>query len=241
MLFSAASASLHEIYAVREGDGAAAGAFALGVVEHAAPKRSLLWVRHQLLEHEAGLPFPPGLAEWGFDLTRVILVRARDPAAALQAGLEGARTPGLGAVVIELWGAAKAYDLTASRRLALAAKASGVLVLIARTSATAQPSAAETRWRLSALSSRVPFPETLAVRAPGPPAFELVLIRARNGQEGITHHLEWNRDERRFAILRPGSGRNAGISSGKNRAPLSGRVAAFPPNRPAAPPARRAG
>jgi protein ImuA len=180
---------LHELYAAAEADGAGLCAFTLLL---SADQPFRLWVRHQAQERELGWPHPSGLVELGIDPAQVLLVQARDVACVLQAALEGARCGGA-VVVVELRGEAKTYDLTASRRLAVAAKASGARVLLARTAAAPTPSAAQTRWQVRAMPSRA-----LAAKAPGPPAFELSLLRARNGQEGLRYCVEWDRDARQF-------------------------------------------
>lgn len=179
---------LHEFHAATEADGAALCAFALLL---SADQPFRLWVRHQEQAREMGSVHPAGLAELGLDPAQVLLVQARDVSCVLQAALEGARA--CGAVVVELHGEAKAYDLTASRRLAVAARASGVCVLIARMGAAPRPSAAQMRWQVRGVPSRA-----LAAKAPGPPAFEVSLLRARNGQEGLRYCVEWDRDARRF-------------------------------------------
>lgn len=186
--FTLARGALHEFYASTEADGVSLSALAM-MLGGAGRKQSKLWVRHEALASETGAPYPAGLAELGFDPACVLLVRERDVSSALQAGLEGARCAALGAVIIEIRGEARPYDLTASRRLALAAKTSGVPVFLLRTGAKAVASAAETRWLARAAPS-----QALAARAPGHPSFHLTLLRARNGQEGAQHHLEWNRD-----------------------------------------------
>lgn len=199
-----APAALHEFYVDRTADAAALSGCMLSFGVLFAKERSLLWVRQATFDQEAGQPYPPGLREWGLDPARLMLLRARDVTAALQGALEGARCPGLGAVFLELWGEAPAYDLTASRRLALAARASGVSLLVSRIGAKARPSAAETRWAMRALPSRA-----LAAQAPGFPAFKLTLLRARHGREGLNDHLEWNRDVRQFLSRSPGEDRPA--------------------------------
>lgn len=188
-----ARAALHEFYAARAADHAALSGCALAIGQVLAQGRPCLWVRQEAFDREAGHPHAPGLCEFGLDPASLMILRVKDARAALQAGLEGARCAGLGVVFLELWGEDPAYDLTASRRLALAARASGVPLLLARIAAKARPSAAETRWELRALPSRA-----LAAQAPGLPAFELTLLRARNGREGLHDHLEWNRDARQF-------------------------------------------
>lgn len=217
---------LHEFYAAAHVDAACltGAALMLGQAVKPAP---YLWVRHGDGDREAGSPCPAGLRELNTDPAQAILVLSRDPSSALQAALEGARTPHLTVVIVELWGEASVYNLTASRRFSLAAKASGVLVLMMRVAAAPTPSAAETRWRVQAAPSRA-----LAANAPGNPSFEMTLLRARNGQEGLRYCVEWDRDARKLvsrflpgvddALIQP--------------APLSGAVVPVSFNRPGAPP-----
>jgi len=240
--FSLARGALHEFYAGAEADGVSLSALAV-MLGMAGGQQATLWARHEALTQETGMPHPAGLAELGFDPAHLLLIRARDAPSALQAGLEGARCAALGAVIIELRGEAKAYDLTASRRLALAARASGVRVLMVRSAATPMPSAAETRWLARAAPSRA-----LAAKAPGHPAFHLVLLRARNGQEGLQHHLEWSRDAQRLESNPSNHGEAAAPRQpdGGASAPLSRGVVAVPVHRPdttlnESPPHRRAG
>lgn len=228
--FSLASKGLHELYAGAEADGVSMSALAM-MLGSAGEKRVVLWVRHEGLSHEMGSPHPSGLAELGFDPNRLLLLQARDVPAALQGALEGARCSALGAVIVEIRGEARAYDLTASRRLSLAAKTSGVPVLMARAGAVPAPSAADTRWQVKALPSR-PLP----ARAPGAPFFEMSLLRARNGQEGLLYHVEWNRDARRLEIRFTGSATaNGPAENGRAESPaLSGFVVPVSFDRPGA-------
>ena len=76
-------------------------------------------------------------------------------------------------------GKCPALDLTASRRLALAAEQSGVTLFLLRLEAQPVPSAADTRWTVGAAPSR-----SLEADAPGPPMFEIELLRRRAGPAG---------------------------------------------------------
>lgn len=237
-----APAAVHEFYAAQADSATAAGG-ALILAQLAKPGAQL-WVRCPDHEREAGAPYAPGLTELGLDPARIILARAPDAVRALQAGLEAARCPALGAVLLELWGAAKPYDLVASRRLALAAKDSRVPVLIVRIAGEPRPSAAATRWLARAAPSRA-----LATHAPGDPAFELTLLRARNGRDGLRYRLEWNRDVRGL-IVQPVAAANDDACDLPMRedtgAPLSGAVVPVSFDRSGAPhdgacPWRRAG
>ena len=190
-LFPALEGGLHEIYAATQADAPCLSGAAL-MLAQGLGRQGCLWVRHAG-QGETGAPSTLGVAELGINPARVVLLRVREAGDALQAGLEGAACHALDAVIVELWGEAKAYDLVASRRLVLAAKASGVPVLVARAAARPMPSAAQTRWQMRALPSRA-----LAAKAPGAPALEWTLLRARNGQEGLRYCVEWDRDARQF-------------------------------------------
>jgi protein ImuA len=191
-VFPAPAPGLHEFFAEREADGASLSAFMvmLGAQEKS---RTILWVQQELWASEIGWPHPPGLAELGLDPAKLLFVRVRDAVSALQAGLEGARHAGLATAIVAIRGVARSYDLTASRRLAMAARAAGGRVLLARMAASPTQSAAHTRWLVRAAPSHA-----LAAKAPGHPAFHLTMLRARDGREGLQHHLEWNRDAQCF-------------------------------------------
>lgn len=222
-----ARGALHEFYTGTHADGASLSALVM-MLALEEREGAALWVRHDEHDREAGVPHPAGLAELGLDPARILFLRVPDPASALQAGLEGARYASLGAVVIELWGAVKAYDLTASRRLALAAGTSGTRVLLARMASTPHPSAAETRWQVRAAPSRA-----RAANAPGNPAFEMTLMRARNGREGLRYPVEWDRDARKLVSSPP----FVAAGAPARPAPLSGAVVPVSFDRPGAPPA----
>jgi protein ImuA len=221
--------ALHELYATRASDTAAMTGLAIGLSLAMAGRRSMLWVRHGAMKAEHGEPYTPGVREMGIDPSRLILLQPCDVTSALQAGLEGARCPALGAVLIELRGESRHLDLTASRRLHLAAQRSRTVVFLLRSEAEPRPSAAETRWRVRAAPSL-----PLAARAPGRPAFDLTLLRRKNGAEGLRFVVEWNRDARYFeertaapsSVTRTGGDSIAGTGTA-----LPGTVVPLPLNR----------
>lgn len=191
---------LHELFAGEEDDRAAMAGAALMLALQAAGGRAgaepLLWLRQDGGVRSAGALYGPGLAELGFDPARLIEVVAPDEAALLRAAGDAVRCPQLGALLVEPWKAARGLDLTASRRLAVAAEKSGVTVLILRAGAEPGPSAAYSRWRVRSLGSA-----PLEAGAPGHPAIEMELLRHRGGLEGLHAWLEWNRDEHVFRHL----------------------------------------
>jgi protein ImuA len=215
-----APATLHEIYAASGGDGASALGFAALLSLRFAAERPLLWFR---CLKSRGAPYGPGLAELGLDPGRILFVAAPDERALLRAGADAAHCAGVGAILIEAEGRLPLYDLTASRRLRLAAAHSGVTILLVRTGAAPIPSAAETRWEVASSPSPLggegrergfgvgdysptqnPLTPSLSppgrgeLEAPGPPAFAVRLLRRRGGPAGMEMRLEWNRDRACF-------------------------------------------
>jgi len=157
--------------------GAAAALFIAGWL--ARVRGHVLWVLER-----ADL-FAPALAGVGLVPHRVVYAEAGNPDAVLLAMEEGLRHPELAAVVGEISGK---LSLTASRRLQLAAEASGVTGFALRRSrrhddpVLAEPTAAVTRWRLSALPSPPPLPESPDVPGLGPAHWRLELVRCRGGE-----------------------------------------------------------
>lgn len=137
--------ALHEVAPVpRDGieDGAAT-AFAAHLCGRLAAERGrpVLWVgvREDL--------YAPGLAAFGLPPERLLVVRPVKPAERLWAMEEAARCPGLAGVLAELAG----LDLTAARRLQLAARSSGVTLVALNRGAPI--GVAVTRWKVKSLPS----------------------------------------------------------------------------------------
>ena len=96
-----------------------------------SPRRPLVWVRQDFSELESGALSMSGLCELGLDPRLLVTVRATDTDAALRTAADALACDALGAVVLEVWGQARQLDLVASRKLTLAAQASGVTALAA--------------------------------------------------------------------------------------------------------------
>jgi protein ImuA len=124
--------------------------------------------------------FAPGLMNAGLHPDRVIYAetfREREVLAVME---EGLREQGLAAVVGEV----TRLGLTASRRLQLAAEASGVPALalrrwwtVAEKELTGLPSAAVTRWRIAPFASHAPPTPGL-----GRARWHVELLRCRGGE-----------------------------------------------------------
>src|SRR5437763_8679931 len=93
----------------------------------------------------------------------------------------GVRCAGLSCVIGEIWGDPRVLDFTATRRLAVAAERSGVPCWLVRLGATANLSGARMRWRIASAPSLL---NSLDSRAPGSPAWDAELFRARGHPPG---------------------------------------------------------
>lgn len=187
---------LHEMLAEDSRDAGSLSGFAAMLALRIDAAKPLLWLRSEAAERQAGKLYATGLGELGLDGGNLILGLLADDAALLKAASDAARCAGLGALIVEAWGEPKPLDLTATRRLMLAAEASGVTVLLLRGGARESPSVADTRWRVSPAPSAA-----LAADAPGLPAFDLELLRRRAGPAGRRWRVEWNRERRAFQPL----------------------------------------
>lgn len=189
-------ARLHELFATQAEDAAAVAGFAAMLARQAGGP--VIWLRQDVAQQRGGGLYGPGLADIGCDPGRLTIAVLPDALAILQAAAEVVRCPAVGVAVIELWQAAPALDLTASRRLAMAAEQSGVTALILRVAAEPAPSAAWTRWQVA------PAPSApLEANAPGHPALDLTIMRQRHRPAGGRWLVEWNREQGCF--IEPGS------------------------------------
>jgi len=195
---------LHEIFPRTRLDGTSAMGFGVMLATIATREpgdgRDILWLREEAVQRGCAL-HGPGLVDLGLDPGRLILGVLQDQRALLRAAADALRCAGLGVLVLELHGPAPLLDLTASRRLALAAEASGVTPLLLRLGKVEPgPSAAQTRWHVAAAPS-APF----EAGAPGHPALTLSLLRQRGGPAGFDWTVDWNRDSLCFDPALPGA------------------------------------
>jgi protein ImuA len=186
--------TMHEVFAEAGRHGAAATGFVTGLAARISARRPLVWVRQDFSEIEAGALSMNGLAELGLDPRCLVTVRAVDAESALRTAADALACDALGAVVLELWGAVRQLDLVASRKLTLAAQASGVTGLLLRLAAQPSPSTAETRWIVRAAHS----PPHALWSAWGMPVFDAQLVRNRHGLLG-RWIMEWKCDECLFS------------------------------------------
>ena len=201
--------ALHDIRGSAR-DGAAAGFLTVilaNLLRHPAPRvrpggegsgRHILWCL------DRARPYGPGLRAFGLDPAALILVRGRNRTETLWAMEEGLRAGGLAAVVGEL----DRLDLTASRRLQLAAEAGGVPGFLLRTpqrefrkhpgrnrqkheeipARATSPTAAVTAWRIAPAPSGDDVPLS---GLPGHVRWRVDLTRCRGGVPG-SWMVQWS-------------------------------------------------
>ena len=166
------SPTLSELFAAHPRDAGWAG-FLLAQLEGGKP---MLWVQDRMAILESGRIHPPGL-----DSRELIHIEARDARDALWAMEEGVRCAALSAVIGEIWGDPKVLNFTATRRLAVASERTGVGCWLVRLGGTANLSGARMRWQVASAPSLI---NPLDVRAPGSPAWDADLFRARGMPPG---------------------------------------------------------
>lgn len=209
------SGSLHEIFSVRSDDVASALAFAvmltLRLVDSGQP---MLWIAEERIRLLGGRLYPSGLAALGGNPDSMVLVETRNAKDALRASADALRSAATAAVILSVHGNAPTVDLTATRRLMLAASQSGVLALLLRNNTEPAPSAAYSRWHIASAPS-----QPLAAKAPGFPTFDVALTRHRGGIAPFAMRLEWNHETRSFRDSPLSGGLSAAVASGAAGAP----------------------
>lgn len=168
-----AAGGLHEVAAAAPAlaEQAAATLFVAGLAARMSP-RPVLWAvtRFDL--------YAPGLEQAGLDPDRLLFAETRDDRELLAVMEDALGHGGLGAVV----GEPRRIDMTASRRLQLAAAEAGIPALVLRQwrkrdmCPLAEPSAATTRWRIGCAASA-----PLGVPGVGRPRWSVELVRQRGG------------------------------------------------------------
>ncbi|WP_157089201.1 ImuA family protein [Oceanibaculum pacificum] len=163
-------------------------AFATGLTSRCAGADGrALWLRLRRDRQETGEPYGPGLARYGLPPDRLMLVEARAPSDLLWAVEEGLRGGALSVALAE----GVSPDVTASRRLQLAAEASGVTALLVSSGPVRARSVALTRWRVTAAPS---------ARGVHRPRWQVELLHCRGGKPG-SWIMEWDDAALGFAVV----------------------------------------
>src|ERR1700749_126329 len=144
--------ALHEVFSIAGHEATATG-FVAGLAARVANGKPILWIRQDFAGLEFGEIAATGLLELGIDPSRFLILRVAHAEDALRAASDALSCASLGAVVMEVGGEHKVFDLKASRRLTLGAAETNVTALMLRFNAVADASSDETRWQVRAARS----------------------------------------------------------------------------------------
>lgn len=152
----------------------------------------VLWCTRNTLDHRL---YPPGCVAFGLQPHHLLMVICRNQTDALWACEEGLRSGAMGMVVLETTGV---IDLTAARRLQLAAEAGGGFGLVVGMGHASVFPAAASRWQAS------------PAQGAGLCMFlELTRNQAGSGGQWM---VEWNETARHLSVV-PSSCRRSGDAS----------------------------
>jgi protein ImuA len=177
-----AAGRLCEVVPARHGDAAAACGFALTLAVRAAGELgTILWIAEDFALTEMGQPYAPGLAEQGLDPNRLVLVRAPSARQALWALEEALKSPACAAVVGEVHDAVRHCDLTATRRLVVAARASGAEGILLHGAPAPGDLSTAAQMRFEVRSQPSPLRPSAGERRPilEVPAWDVRVLKAR--------------------------------------------------------------
>jgi protein ImuA len=169
--------ALHEIAPAAPIHCGAATGFALALAALAGKEsfgRETLLIQTDMARYEAGAPYGLGLDLLGLPSRRLLVLRARRPIDALFAMEEALKCRGIASVIAEL--PDDSADLTATRRLSLSARTHDGIGFLLRHRSSDKPSAAMTRWEVSAAAG-----VRDAYGGLGTTSFQLSLVKNRRG------------------------------------------------------------
>jgi protein ImuA len=146
--------------------------------QSAGRRRPVVWVADEMTLREAGYPCAAGLVSGGPDPARLVMVRTRHRTETFWALEEALRAGVCAAVVADLWDEGRPLDLTASRRLSLAAGQAGTPLFLLRPRPCPAPLPATTRFVVAAR------PAGTDRHVLAPPRLHLSLVRSRAGAPG---------------------------------------------------------
>ena len=181
---------LHEVFTPEERNAGATLGFSLGqaraLIKPDRPAVFYMELAHE--SQERGLPYGPGLKNFGFDPRHLTLVRTQTLPELLWAIEEALACRAVAAVIADIGGHPKILDFTVSRRLSLRAVSGGASVFLNRYGATREASAAQLRWRVEPAVSEG---HRYDLRAPGNARWQIVLEKGLLSGDYINRRGDW--------------------------------------------------
>lgn len=174
----------------RPGDGAAYGFSGVLAGRLRAENGVIAWIQRGVDGQENGAPYGPGLDPLGIDTQRLLIVKARRDVDLLWSMEEALRCFDLAVVV----GEGVTPNLTAARRLQLAAETGETTALLIMPPGAMPSTTALTYWRVAAAPAS---PTTLPTLHP---AWDVELMRCRGGKPG-KWRMEWQHEAFHFDLV----------------------------------------
>jgi protein ImuA len=193
-----APSNLHEIAAVSWRDLGAAIGFAFALMARAPNQRETLLIQTDFAALDSGTVYGPGCELFGLPPRALLILKVPKPLDALWAMEEALKCRALGNVICELPNDGALADLTATRRLTLAAREGGGFGFLLRHRPSPLTSSAETRWEISAAPS---MPDRFG--GLGHTAFTASLVKNRRGPQA-QWTIAWDHHECAFSALSRG-------------------------------------
>jgi protein ImuA len=189
---------VQEVYTDGARESGASLAFALTQAKSllSARRPAILYVQLAQDGQFFGLPYGPGLAWFGLDPTKLVIVRVANMTEFLWATEEATACRAVAAIIAEVRGSSKLLNFTASRRLSLRASTNCVSLFMLRYGPRRESSAAHLRWQIRPHRSSS---HALDDRAPGNARWHLNLERGRIAGNQVDWMLEARKNG--FAIF----------------------------------------
>ena len=173
----------------KPGDGAAFGFSGVLAGRLRAENGFVIWIQRKVDGLETGTPYGPGLGPLGVNTRRLLMVKTRRDVDLLWSMEEALRCSDLAVIV----GEGVVPNLTAARRLQLAAEAGGTTALLIVPSSATVSVAALTYWRVAAARAPATTLPTLH------PVWDVELVRCRGGKPG-QWRMEWQHEAFHFDL-----------------------------------------
>lgn len=200
-----ATGALHEFAPASYGDFSATAGFCFSLLARALRIRRgfVLYAAPTFHLFREGAPFPPGFMAFGCSPDQFIEARARKSEDVLWAMEEGLENAAIAAVVGVLPENDRAYDFTASRRLAMRASEHGATAFLLRGGQDVElATAADTRWRVAAAPSAPRSWPGRRTPGLGNPQWRVELTKARRGAPGVWR-IVWDDETFSFRLASP--------------------------------------
>lgn len=184
--------ALHEIHPSDWRDAPAAYGLALALAGKiaAATGKLTVWISAAHAINSVGRFYGCGISSFGVDPAKLIAVFSRNAQELLWAAEEASGAAGVGAVLVECLKPHRLLDLTATRRLQLAAENAQASPILLRGGDDVGPSAARTRWRVTAAPSAM---DPYDLKSSGNSRWRVELEKCRDGGRGAWL-LEWDNE-----------------------------------------------